>query len=73
MAIKTWGNIKPVVHYSESRNIEQKNDQIKPQAHSNYVYDIIDTYGHSVDIMIEAKHKELAVLKYLSLNKIKNF
>tara|TARA_Y100000589_G_scaffold285506_1_gene285043 strand:- start:47 stop:976 length:930 start_codon:yes stop_codon:yes gene_type:complete len=73
LAIKTWGNIKPVVHYSESRNIEQKNDQIKPQAHSNYVYDFIDTYGHSVDIMIEAKHKELAVLKYLSLNKIKNF
>ena len=32
MAISTWGDIKPVVHYSESRNIEQEDDKIRPQA-----------------------------------------
>ena len=68
LAISTWGFIKPVVHYSESRNIEQKDNSIKPQAHSDYVYDYINTYGHSLDIMIEAKHKELAVLKYFEVN-----
>ena len=68
LAISTWKDICPVVHYSESRSIEQGNDKIKPHAHSDYVYDYIDTYGNSVDIMIEAKHKELAVLKYLELN-----
>jgi UV DNA damage endonuclease len=69
MAISTWPtDIVPVVHYSESRNIEQKDDKIRPQAHSDYVYDYIDTYGNEVDIMVEAKHKELAVLKYKEIH-----
>ena len=71
VAISTWPtDIVPVVHYSESRNIEQEDDKIKPQAHSDYVYDYINTYGRNVDIMIEAKHKELAVLKYLNIHKM---
>ena len=68
LAVSTWGNIKPVVHYSESRSIEKNDPSIKPQAHSDYVYDFINTYNHSVDIMIEAKHKELAVLRYLEIH-----
>ena len=68
LAISTWGDIVPVVHYSESRNIEQENDKIRPQAHSDYVYDYIDTYGNKVDIMVEAKAKELAVLKYKEIH-----
>ena len=70
VAISTWGDIKPVVHYSESRNIEQEDDKIRPQAHSDYVYDYIDTYGNEVDIMVEAKAKELAVLKYKEVHGI---
>ena len=70
VAISTWGDVVPVVHYSESRNIEQENDKIRPQAHSDYVYDYIDTYGNRVDIMVEAKHKELAVLKYKEVHGI---
>ena len=68
LAISTWGSVVPVVHYSESRNIEQKDDKIRPQAHSDYVYDFIDTYGNTVDIMVEAKAKELAVQKYKELH-----
>ena len=68
LASSTWGDIKPVVHYSESRNIEQEDDKIRPQAHSDYVYDYIDTYGNEVDIMVEAKAKELAVLKYKEIH-----
>ena len=69
VAISTWPtDIVPVVHYSESRNIEQEDDKIKPQAHSDYVYDYIDTYGNEVDIMIEAKAKELALIKYKELH-----
>ena len=70
VAISTWNNIVPVVHYSESRNIEQEDDKIRPQAHSDYVRDYIDTYGNRVDIMVEAKHKELAVLKYKEIHKV---
>ena len=68
LAISTWDDIVPVVHYSESRNIEQEDNKIRPQAHSDYVYDYIDTYGNRVDIMVEAKAKELAVLKYKEIH-----
>ena len=69
LAISTWPeDIVPVVHYSESRSIEQADEKIRPQAHSDYVYDYIDTYGNTIDIMIEAKRKELAVQKYKELH-----
>jgi UV DNA damage endonuclease len=69
MAISTWSDdIVPVVHYSESRSKEQLDESIRPQAHSDYVYDYIDNYGHDIDIMIEAKHKELAVERYKELH-----
>ena len=67
MAIETWGDIKPVVHYSESRCEEQKDENIRPQAHSDYVYKKIETYGNIIDVMVEAKAKELAVDKYIEL------
>jgi UV DNA damage endonuclease len=70
LSCETWGIIKPVVHYSESKSIEYKDTSIKPQAHSDYVYDYINTYEHCLDIMIEAKHKELAVLKYMNIHRI---
>ena len=69
LSVSTWGNITPVIHYSESRSLEKNDESIKPHAHSDYVYDFINTYNHKLDIMIEAKHKELAVLKYLETNK----
>ena len=65
-AAMTWGDITPVTHYSESRPIEQNDPKIKPQAHSDLVYKTLNDYGNEFDIMIEAKHKELALLKYRS-------
>ena len=64
LAISTWGDCKPLVHYSESRQLEQEG--VKAQAHSDYIYSEINTYGHSLDIEVEAKMKELTVLDYLS-------
>ena len=66
LALSTWGDIKPVVHYAESRSEEHNNPKIKPQAHSDLVYKTLNDYGNVFDIMIEAKHKELALLKYRS-------
>ena len=68
MALSTWGDIKPVTHYSESRRDEQKDETIRVQAHSDYVYNKIEMYGNDFDIMVEAKAKELAVDKYLQLH-----
>jgi UV DNA damage endonuclease len=74
MAISTWPKgITPVVHYSESRSKEQEDEKIRPQAHSDYVYDFIDNYGNDIDVMIEAKHKELAVDKYKSIHLVDHY
>ena len=64
MALSTWGDIKPVVHYAESRCEEYNDPKIKPQAHSDYVLTPLNDYGNDFDVMIEAKHKELALLRY---------
>ena len=73
IAISTWPkDIVPVVHYSESRREEQLDESIRVQAHSDYVYDYIDTYGNNVDIMIEAKAKELAVKTYMEKHGIQH-
>jgi len=67
LACKTWGDVTPVVHYSESRAQEHNDPKIKPQAHSDMIFNYIDTFGYDVHIMIEAKHKELALLEYRNM------
>ena len=65
LAISTWpDDIKPVVHYAESRSVEHGNPKIKPQAHSDMITSSFNDYGYDLDVMIEAKHKELALLNY---------
>lgn len=60
MAMSTWAEgIKPLVHYSESAPGKI------PQAHSDYIFEKINTYGYDLDIEVEAKMKELAVISYL--------
>lgn len=62
LAVSTWKE-KPIVHHSESKALHENDKKVKPQAHSDYVFGIPDLYGHQVDIMLEAKQKELALLK----------
>ncbi len=60
VAASTWPRgITPVVHYSESK------EGSKPQAHSDYIKQLPNTYGINVDIMVEAKAKELAILPFI--------
>lgn len=64
IAISTWPkNITPIVHVSEPR------DEKNFRAHHDYVYNKIDSYGYDIDIMMEAKAKELAVLEYKNIHK----
>lgn len=62
-AVSTWGDIIPVVHYSQSRAEEHNDPKIKPQAHSDSYWSVPETYGHTVDIMLECKHKEVGLQK----------
>jgi UV DNA damage endonuclease len=64
LAASTWPPwVKPVVHVSESRAIEQGDPKIRKQAHSDYIKKPVESYGQSHDIMLECKKKELALLK----------
>ena len=62
-AISTWGNIVPTCHYSESAQLKEGKKKVA-NAHSDYIYDKIENYGHRLDIVIEAKAKEKALFKY---------
>lgn len=65
LALSTWKyhGIKPLFHYSSCRRTFENNES-KAQAHADYIYEKINDYGYSVDIEVEAKAKELAVLRY---------
>ena len=66
LASTTWPkDIKPIVHYSESKALHENNIKEKPQAHSMYINAIPNTYELDVDIMLECKAKELAILPFL--------
>jgi UV DNA damage endonuclease len=65
LAATTWRNIIPEVHYSESKSLHENNTKIKAQAHSDYINAIPNTYELDVDIMVEAKQKDLAIIKFI--------
>ena len=70
LALSTWPkDITPVVHYSESKMLHEGNEKLKPQAHSDYINSLPNTYGNNVDIMLEAKAKELSILPFINSNK----
>ena len=65
LALSTWeDDITPCTHYSESRRKEHLDESIRAQAHSDLIYNKIPTYGHEFDCVVEAKHKELAIVNY---------
>ena len=66
LAMSTWHhhNVKPLFHYSSCRRTFE-DPGCKAQAHADFIYEKINDYGHAVDIEVEAKAKEVAVLKYL--------
>ncbi len=74
LAVSTWNKsgVKPEVHYSESKSLHESDSKIKPQAHSDYIANLPDTYNIDVDVMVEAKAKELAILPFINELTIKN-
>ena len=66
LASTTWPkDIGQEVHYSESKALHENNPKEKPQAHSYLINSLPNTYELDVDIMVEAKGKELAILPFL--------
>lgn len=61
-AYETW-DVKPVFHFSSSRR-DFEDPAAKREAHSDWVHEPINTYGKDVDIVLETKMKEQALLRY---------
>lgn len=60
IALSTWSNMYPKIHYSESAVGK------RPQAHSDFIAGPLPVFeGHSYDVMVEAKRKEQAILNFL--------
>ena len=66
LAASTWGNVTPQCHYSESKALNE-NLNVKPQAHSDYIFNRVNDHGLNLDVVFEAKAKEQAILKYREL------
>ena len=66
-ACMTWGDVRPVVHFSQSRAIEHNNPKIKANAHSDSYWNKINLYNLDLDVMLECKHKEIGLYKMREL------
>lgn len=62
LALSTWGDIKPLTHMSSPKTHEDEGG--RATAHADYIYERIETFGLDFDVEIEAKAKDLAVIKY---------
>ena len=68
LASTTWPKgITQEVHYSESKALHENNPKEKPQAHSYLINALPNTYELDLDIMVEAKGKELAILPFIKI------
>lgn len=68
LAYSTW-DCTPLYHYSSCKKTFEDSAVIA-RAHADYVYEKIKTYNQYIDIEIEAKAKDLAVLRYLQNNTV---
>ncbi len=62
LAYSTW-DCTPLYHYSSCKKTFEDSSVIA-RSHADYVYEQIRTYDSNIDIEVEAKAKDLAVLQY---------
>ena len=64
LAASTWPEgIRQLCHYSSAKKLHEDSTVII-RAHADYLYERIETYGMELDIELEVKAKELALIKY---------
>lgn len=63
LAASTWTDGNFVIHHSSSKKIFE-DENSKPVAHADFVYEEILDWGTDAWIMCEAKAKEQAIIKY---------
>lgn len=63
LALSTWC-VKPLTHMSSPKTIEDEKGRFT--AHADFIYEAIQTFGNDFDTEIEAKAKDLAVIRYIN-------
>ena len=64
MAYESWNGTKPVYHHSNGKKEFEDPTVRSKAAHSNYYYKPFLTLDKDIDVMLESKMKEVALLKY---------
>jgi UV DNA damage endonuclease len=65
LAASTWPQgVTPVCHHSSSKKVNEDSNIKSVTAHADYLYELFDSGKVQVDLMLEAKAKELALFKY---------
>lgn len=59
----TWGGVKPMVHHSSSKKLNE-DSKSKVTAHSDFLYEKFESFDIELDIELECKKKDLALFKY---------
>ena len=64
MAVDSWPTgIRPQCHHSNSKALYE-DEKVMLNAHSDWYYEPFNDCGFDVDVVLECKRKELALLKY---------
>lgn len=63
LAAETWGDTRPIAHYSEPARLHGDADA-RPQDHSEHVSDLPEWLRRRADVMIESHGKEESVLRF---------
>jgi UV DNA damage endonuclease len=66
LCLSTWGNEEGLTHYSDSRRLYE-DSSAKDVAHSDWIYNKINTYDLDFSIELEVKMKEKALIKFLEI------
>jgi|688.fasta_scaffold194614_3 UV DNA damage endonuclease len=64
LASSTWGNVPAGFHFSSTINHESPDQMAR--AHADWIYEEITDWGTGAWIMVEAKLKERAIIKYIN-------
>jgi UV DNA damage endonuclease len=63
LGLSTW-TTKPLCHHSSSKKLHE-DEKVILSAHSDFLYESFDSCGFEVDIELECKQKDFALVKYL--------
>jgi UV DNA damage endonuclease len=62
MARDTWGDVRPITHYSEPARLHGATDA-RPQDHAEHVASVPEWLARESDVMIESNGKEQSILR----------